>query len=997
VSLPAPLQLRFEAAVFDWDGTAVPDRRSDAERVRRLVEALCASGFDIGIVSGTHVGNVDGQLGARPSGPGALYLCLNRGSEVFVVEPTGPVLLHRRSATEAEEEALTAAARMTVARLAERGLQAELVADRLNRRKVDLIPEPAWADPPKARIAELLTAVETRLSAHGLGGLAEVADLARTVALAGGLRDPRVTSDVKHVEIGLTDKSDSARWLFSELGRRGIGPHAVLLGGDEFGLIGGLPGSDSLMLVAEAAAATKVSVGAEPGGLPPDIFALPGGPDAFVELLEDQERRRKRGELPVVNPDPEWTLVVEGLDPAHERAHASLMTLADGRIGTSGSPLLDHPVARRHVLVGGVYDGKGSVSRLLEGPVWSGVGGKLNSRRQLRRVLDLRAGVLFEEVSLADRQFLRSIRLSSLARPGTVVLHAEGPRSVFLDLRGVAAPGGRSRHRLGRNGGRDFVQVSASHGGVTAAARDTLRTRGSTTRLERLGAYVAGTDGTPEPALALDALRDAEQAGFERLLCEHRASWGEFWNGADIRIEGDAELQRNVRLALFHLRASAGRTEESAVGARGLTGPGYRGHVFWDTDVFVLPFLAATSPQAARTVLEYRLRRLPAALRAARGQGRRGARFPWESARTGLDVTPDRTRVHGERILILTGQLEEHIVADVAWGAACYLDWTGDEEFRVGPGLTLLVETARYWASRIRLDEDGRGHIEGVIGPDEYHEDVDDNAFTNVMARWNLRTAAAAAASVPGAAVEESEQARWLEVADALVDGYDPTTGVYEQFAGFSRLEPVVIAEMAERRPVDAERLLGRKRLHRAQVLKQTDVLMLHHLVPDEVAPDSLEPNLRFYEPRTAHGSTLSPGIHASLFARLGMTAEALEWLRVTSRIDLDNLTNSSSAGVHLAAMGSLWQALVHGFAGLRPAGDLLRLDPHVPEELGAIELGVRFRDSQVRARLEHGALTVSSDPPVTVLVGDRTTPELATPDGVRLVRRGTSWRRPQQ
>jgi trehalose/maltose hydrolase-like predicted phosphorylase len=202
---------------------------------------------------------------------------------------------------------------------------------------------------------------------------------------------------------------------------------------------------------------------------------------------------------------------------------------------------------------------------------------------------------------------------------------------------------------------------------------------------------------------------------------------------------------------------------------------------------------------------------------------------------------------------------------------------------------------------------------------------------------------------------------------------------------------------MAERRPVDAERLLGRKRLHRAQVLKQTDVLMLHHLVPDEVAPDSLRPNLLFYEPRTAHGSTLSPGIHASLFARLGMTADALEWLRVTSRIDLDNLTNSSSAGVHLAGMGSLWQALVFGFAGLRPAGDALRLDPRIPEELGAIELGVRFRGSQVRARLEDASLVVSGDPPVGVLVGDRKTPVLATPDGVRLVRRGASWRRPQQ
>ena len=374
-----PLARRFEAAIFDWDGTAVPDRHADAERVRQLVEDLCARGFDVGIVSGTHVGNVDGQLAARPVGPGRLYLCLNRGSEVYVVDATGPVLIDDGWPPPAEDEALTDAARATVARLADRGLRATIVADRLNRRKIDLIPEPAWEDPPKARIGELLAAVEDRLHASGFNGLTEVAALAEEAAGDAGLADPRVTSDVKHVEIGLTDKSDSARWLFRELGRRGIGPHAVLLGGDEFGTVAGLPGSDSFMLVGETAATAKVSVGVEPGGVPGDIVALGGGPDAFVELLEDQVRRRARGELPLVDPDPEWTLVVEGLDPARERAREALLTLADGRIGTNGAPALSHPLAKPSVLVADVYDGKGSVSRLLEGPIWTSLAGELDA------------------------------------------------------------------------------------------------------------------------------------------------------------------------------------------------------------------------------------------------------------------------------------------------------------------------------------------------------------------------------------------------------------------------------------------------------------------------------------------------------------------------------------------------------------------------------------------------------------------------------------------
>jgi nucleotide-binding universal stress UspA family protein len=205
-----------------------------------------------------------------------------------------------------------------------------------------------------------------------------------------------------------------------------------------------------------------------------------------------------------------------------------------------------------------------------------------------------------------------------------------------------------------------------------------------------------------------------------------------------------------------------------------------------------------------------------------------------------------------------------------------------------------------------------------VIGPDEYHEPVDDNAYTNVMARWNLRRAAGLG---PDAGLSDEERERWLVLAEALVDGYEPESGVYEQFAGFSELEPLVIADLAPRRPVAAELLLGRERVEGAQVVKQADVLMLHHLVPEEVEPGSLTANLRFYEPRTAHGSSLSPGIHAALFARAGMLDEALAGLRLASRIDLDDLTETTAGGLHLAAMGSVWQALAFGFAGLRPTG----------------------------------------------------------------------------
>ncbi len=303
--------------------------------------------------------------------------------------------------------------------------------------------------------------------------------------------------------------------------------------------------------------------------------------------------------------------------------------------------------------------------------------------------------------------------------------------------------------------------------------------------------------------------------------------------------------------------ASAAVTGESAVGPRGLSGPTYRGHVFWDTDIFMLPFFAATCPPAARAMLEYRIRRLHPARQAAAQRGFRGAKFPWESAEDGLDVTPTiDLPPFGPAIPILTGAHEEHIVADVAWAAIQYAEWTGDDALLAGEGRPLLLDTARYWASRIRRSGDG-SHIDDVIGPDEYHERVDDDAYTNVMARWNLRRAAELAEA--GQDVTQDEIDDWRRIADALVDNFDPVTGLYEQFAGYHALEKVLVRDLAADPPVAADLLFGRLRIGRSQIIKQPDVLMLHHLVPEETAPGSLRPNLDFYVPRCAHGSSLSP------------------------------------------------------------------------------------------------------------------------------------------
>ncbi|HJV30524.1 MAG TPA: hypothetical protein VJ645_08395, partial [Gaiellaceae bacterium] len=493
-SLPAALDRRFEAVVFDWDGTAVPNRKTDATKLRELVEALTAQGLDLAVVTGTHVQNVDDQLGARPQGPGRLYLCMNRGSEVFVAEPGGLRLVAHREATPAEDAALDAAAEDTVARLAERGLRAEIVSQRLNRRKIDLIPEPEWADPPKARIAELLDAVESRLDAVGLRGLDEVVELARRAACDAGLPDPRVTSDAKHVEIGLTDKADSAHWLFDELARRGVTAGAVLVAGDEFGPLGGLAGSDSFLLVPEGERATVVSVGAEPTGVPEGVIFLGGGPEAFTAVLGDQLERRLLGEAPRLDADPLWTLEADEDDPLLERVNDSLFAIADGRIGTSDET----------VLAAGLYDGEGAATALLPCPLWHRLpipDAAVNGR--LRR-LDLRSGLLEDELRTAHGT-LRTTRFSSLARPGSVVLRAEGAPTL-LSAGSTLAPAGPGDLELGAEPGRLWIRDTTADGGgvVAAAAHERRPTAG---RLERLAAYRVDPLRRPDEQSALRAVR----------------------------------------------------------------------------------------------------------------------------------------------------------------------------------------------------------------------------------------------------------------------------------------------------------------------------------------------------------------------------------------------------------------------------------------------------------------------------------------------------------
>jgi trehalose/maltose hydrolase-like predicted phosphorylase len=1072
------LRRPFRAIVFDWDGTAVEDRSEDASHLAELVEALLRIGVWVVVVTGTNFGHVERQL-CRLLGPAArrhLLVCTNRGSEVYGFgRRGGAVRRWLRMATPGEERKLTAVAEGVRDAIAgATGLPVRIVYDRLNRRKIDLIPEPEWADPPKSRIGELLAAVEARLHAGGLdGGLAEVVRLTARLAGEHGLSPARITSDVKHVEVGLTDKGDSLTWVRRCLLQpEGISMGDVLVGGDEFGQIAGFAGSDD-RLRAGTEGAVVVSVGKEPNGVPAGVIHLPGGPARFRALLTEQVtlhrqarsvrpakgRRAQRGSTTdLLQPptDPAWRLEEHGFRPALEHEIESRFATSNGFLGVRAS--LEEPTraSRPRTYVAGLFDVRDgrrgpAMPALVPGPDWLHLridlaGERLSleaSRTESHtRVLDLRRGILLGDwhwrdgaghrgrvrtarlLSLADRRLAVQLGMvevdtvmpvaleARLDPPGAelCLVHHDGELAEYR-TNGTArqlAVAGSARLRL--------REVRSSVGGAVRPEREPRPESDGPFRhnwgwqarqhepatFERIVSFARGNVRNDPGREARDGLRRARRRGVRSAIDAHARAWADRWADSDVVVDGDTQAQRALRFGVYHLIGAANPADERvSIGARALTGDGYLGHVFWDTEIFLLPFYTLTWPTAARALLMYRYHTLPAARAKAARLGYRGALYAWESTDTGEETTPSYAiGPDGRVVQIRCGTDEQHISADVAYAVWQYWQATGDAPFLLGAGGEMILETARFWASRARQEADGRRHIRGVIGPDEYHEGVDDNAYTNVMARWNLER---------GLEVGELLKTRWPEcwselgdrlgftpdelddwqaVADELAILRDPRTGVLEQFAGFSRLEEVNLASYASRTaPMDV--LLGPERTRRSQVIKQADVVMLLALHWDDFTPEERVANFRYYEPRCGHGSSLSPAMHALVAARLGDLELASAYFDKAAAIDLSDSMGNAALGVHIGALGGLWQAAVLGFGGVSMRADRLRLDPRLPACWQGLRFPVQWQGRTLRVEVERESATCT----VTLLRGR---PVSLSRDGVsRSLRTGDSlcWR----
>ncbi len=445
---------------------------------------------------------------------------------------------------------------------------------------------------------------------------------------------------------------------------------------------------------------------------------------------------------------------------------------------------------------------------------------------------------------------------------------------------------------------------------------------------------------------AAAALALAKHAGWDGLLAQQRAYLDEYWERADVEIEGDAELQQAVRFALFHTLQAGARGEQRAIAAKGLTGPGYDGHTFWDTEMFVLPVLTYTAPHAAADALRWRLQTIELARDRARQLGLQGAAFPWRT-------------IGGEECSSYwpAGTAAFHINADIADAVVRYQDATKDHEFAATVGIELLVETARLWRSLGHHDPTGMFRIDGVTGPDEYSAVADNNVYTNLMARRNLRAAADAAEAHTDRAreleVSDEEAAGWRDASDKIVVPYDPTLDVHPQSEGFTHHQVWDFDHTdGDRYPLLLH--FPYFDLYRKQVVKQADLVLALYLCGDYFSDEEKARNFAYYERLTVRDSSLSACTQAVMAAEVGHLELAYDYFAEAALMDLDDLEHNTADGIHIASVAGTWIAAVGGFGGMRDHGGRLSFRPRLPGALTRLKFRLMYRGRTLRVDINH-------------------------------------------
>ncbi|HET9899138.1 MAG TPA: glycosyl hydrolase family 65 protein [Streptosporangiaceae bacterium] len=457
------------------------------------------------------------------------------------------------------------------------------------------------------------------------------------------------------------------------------------------------------------------------------------------------------------------------------------------------------------------------------------------------------------------------------------------------------------------------------------------------------------------------ALSGARQSKWEGLLAEQRSFLDDFWCRSDVEVDGDTEVQQAVRFALFHVLQAGARGENRPIPAKGLTGPGYDGHAFWDTETFVLPLLNVTAPEAAASALRWRHSTLPLARERASQLGLEGAAFPWRTI-SGQECSGYWP----------AGTAAFHVNADIADAVVRYVDATGDQAFEGGPGIDLLVETARLWRSLGHHDPLGEFHIDGITGPDEYSAIADDNVYTNLMAKRNMRAAADACDRHPDRArdlgVNVEEMAGWRDAARDMHIPFDHTLGVHPQADKFTRYQ----AWDFDRTSPDQYPLLLHFTyfdLYRKQVVKQADLVLAMFMCNNSFTAEQKARNFDYYESITVRDSSLSASTQAIIAAEVGHLDLAYDYLGEAAMMDLRDLESNTRDGVHMASLAGAWLALVYGFGGMRRVEGQITFEPRLPQGLTklAFTVLIRGRHLHVEVTSQSARYLLTDGDPLTI------------------------------
>ncbi|MFM5979385.1 MAG: beta-phosphoglucomutase [Sphaerospermopsis kisseleviana] len=696
----------------------------------------------------------------------------------------------------------------------------------------------------------------------------------------------------------------------------------------------------------------------------------------------------------------DWILIENQFNPEKLHARETIFTIGNGYLGTRGSFEESYPRALPATLIHGVYDDVPVVyTELANCPDWLPLIVMIDGERfrldqgtilQYNRELDLRQGVIsrslrwrsptgktidisFERfASLADHHVLgQRCQLTTVDFHGLIEIqssingypenkgfnHWEGldqgkfdqgfwlhsrTRYSHIDI-GMAA-------KMTISGIEAAMQINTAPGYPSISATFFSEPQ-QTVTVEKLVTVFTSRD-VDQPVLAAQS-KLAQLPDYITLRDANEQAWAEVWQQSDILIEGDSKAAFAVRYNLFQLLIAAPRDDDRvSIPAKTLSGFGYHGHIFWDTEIFILPFFTFTQPALARNLLTYRYHTLDGARRKAIHYGYQGAMYAWESAVTGDEVTPRwalPSDYYAEDVRIWCRDREIHISSVIPYAVWYYWRVTGDDEWLRDYGAEIILDTAIFWSSRVEFNSHTqRYEIRSVIGADEYHELVHNNSFTNRIVQWHLEKAGIVnnllRRNFPEYA-EELEQKlhltdeirnHWQEIINKIWIPYDPETGLVEQCEGFFQLDDINLADY-EPRHKSMQAILGIEGANKHQVLKQPDVLMILYLMRESAefpySRKNLEVNWNYYAPRTdiTYGSSLAPAIHAILAADLGKTQKAYERFMQAAMVDLEDIRGNANEGIHGASAGGVWQAVVFGFGGIQFTNNQPVAHHHLP------------------------------------------------------------------